>query len=360
MSDRDGLTEEFAPVPFPFLARQGPASLRSCAGIVPSRYQHPADLRALRALQNTAGLEELVRAFGEYFTERVGRLENVTQNIRVGPGQLPELYALFADCCARLGVVPEPELYVAQGFNAWTSGSERPCVAVGWPLLQLLSVPQLRYVLGHELGHILMQHSPFHQIAQIAIDGSTAFPFLAAIPLLPTLLKAGLGVALMSWFRTAELSADRAGLLACQDLEAAGRALVLLSGFPPPLADRLDLARCGEQADDLELMSESWVTTVVRFASEASRTHPWPVVRLRELHRWHSGGDYTQLLQEAPAPAATASLWRAAPPDFRCPVCAETVPAGDRFCSRCGAPVRERDRLKACAPASGSRPGAAP
>jgi hypothetical protein len=51
MSDHDGLTGDFALVPFPFLTHQGPASLRSCAGIVPTRY-HPQPRRCHRPCES--------------------------------------------------------------------------------------------------------------------------------------------------------------------------------------------------------------------------------------------------------------------------------------------------------------------
>ncbi|MGB9977622.1 MAG: M48 family metalloprotease [Thermovenabulum sp.] len=46
------------------------------------------------------------------------------------------------------------------------------------------------------------------------------------------LLSTGLQIALLNWVRMSEFTADRAGLLTCQDPEVAASALMKLAGVP--------------------------------------------------------------------------------------------------------------------------------
>ena len=71
--------------------------------------------------------------------------------------------------------------------------------------------------LGHELGHVLFSHMLLHMIAQLSVIQGALF---APNILIGRILAHGLGMQVKSWSRYAELSCDRAGLLACQDLTA--------------------------------------------------------------------------------------------------------------------------------------------
>ena len=80
-------------------------------------------------------------------------------------------------------------------------------------MLEMLDDEELRSVLGHELGHIMSGHPTYTTIAIILLYfGVSNLPFLAAVAILPFQL------ALLEWYRKSEFSADRAGLLAVQDL----------------------------------------------------------------------------------------------------------------------------------------------
>jgi Zn-dependent protease with chaperone function len=323
--------------------------LRSFAGISPSRFQHPGDATTLRAIRNFGGIEGLVRLCNEHYHERVSRLDNLVRNIRVSPRQLPELHALFMGCCERLGVSPETELYVGHEVNAWTSGSEQPYVAIGCELLTLLTPEELQFVLGHELGHIVMQHSPFHQVAQWSLGVAADSAKFACAPLADNLLSSAMRLMLLRWFRLSEFSADRTGLAACQDITAASRALMKLSGYPLGFLESVNLDGCVEQAQELAAMSDDAVNLLLRFAGESSRTHPWTIVRVGELYGWYTDGDYAGLLEGAPvtASAEPARVWLPPPAGFRCPVCRRESAGHNRFCPGCGAPLGERDRLRA-------------
>jgi len=133
--------------------------------------------------------------------------------VRVGPEQLPELDATFREVCARLGLANVPALYVLQSggvLNAFaTRFAGRDFVVVYSEFLEALgpASPELRFILGHEIGHIQSRHI----VKQI---------FLA-----PGLICPLVGPA---YRRAWETSCDRFGAFAAQDVAAAVRAMLVL------------------------------------------------------------------------------------------------------------------------------------
>jgi Zn-dependent protease with chaperone function/competence protein ComGC len=135
--------------------------------------------------------------------------------VRVGPDQLPELDASLREVCRRLGVRDVPALYVLQSgglLNAFaTRFAGRDFVVVYSDFLEALgpSSPEMRFILGHELGHIQSRH------------------ILKQIFLAPGLFCPLLGPA---YRRAWETSCDRFGAYASQDVEASVGAMLVLSG----------------------------------------------------------------------------------------------------------------------------------
>ena len=79
---------------------------------------------------------------------------------RLARGRHPRLFAVLDDIAKSVGQEMPEEVYLVPDVNAWVStrggmmgiGSRR-IMGLGLPLLQALTVPQLRSVLGHEFGH---------------------------------------------------------------------------------------------------------------------------------------------------------------------------------------------------------------
>ena len=92
-------------------------------------------------------------------------------------------------------------------------------------MLQLLDADGMRFVIGHEVGHVLSGHGLYRMVLTqlVAISANVQWLPLGAWGLRAIVL------ALHEWYRKAELSADRAGLLCTQDPAAALRPLEALT-----------------------------------------------------------------------------------------------------------------------------------
>jgi Zn-dependent protease with chaperone function len=258
--------------------------------ISPRAFEHPADRAATAALKRLPMLDTVVRKLVELGYERALRQELLAGAVRVGPGQLPRVWADHQAAHARLDLPDDLALYVTQYpfANAAAIGAGRPVVVLNSAALGLLDELELRAVLGHEAAHVLADHVLYRTALLIVLRLTGAG--LRGLPGLPLL---GAKLALLEWFRAAELSADRASALVTRDPLAVCRTLMVLAGGRR--SAELDLDAFVAQAAEYEDWDSGW-DRLSRLQSELWLDHAHPVRRLRELMRWVHAGDYDRIM----------------------------------------------------------------
>jgi Zn-dependent protease with chaperone function len=260
-------------------------------GISSRAWEHPADRGALVALRKLKGFDNVLKAMSGLFNERAVRLAFLGSAIRVDERQFSRLHALLADVARILDAPEMPELFVSANPvpNALTVGMNKPFIVISSGLVDLLDDEEMRFVLAHELGHSMSGHAVYQTLLQRLIQLSGV---------LNTIPMGGLGVraimaALMEWSRKAELSADRAGLLATQDPPTAFRVhMQLASGGHLEDLDPTSFFAQGQEYDDAGDLRDS----VLKLLLIEARSHPFAVVRAAELRRWVESGEYTRCL----------------------------------------------------------------
>jgi hypothetical protein len=98
---------------------------------------------------------------------------------------------------------------------------------------------------------------------------------------------------LEEWFRKSELSCDRAGLLAGQDLDASRRVLMKLAGGAQLSELNPDAFR--EQAQEYDAVPDLR-DSILKLMQLQGQTHPFAVVRFAELDYWATHGEYDRIL----------------------------------------------------------------
>lgn len=259
-------------------------------GIAPAAWEHPADRAALNTLRSIPGFDEVVRRILGFFGERGIRHVFLANAVRVGPRQRPALDALLTEVLETLDWPERPELYVTQTpeLNAGAVGFERPFIVLNSGALGVLGREEQRVVLGHELGHIMSGHATYRTVALLfLLLGTRGLPFLTGLALLPVEL------ALLEWYRKSELSSDRAGLLASQDVMASMRVFLTFAGGAGG-DDELNVEEFLAQAAEYEEVGSA-LDSVVKLVNVAFRTHPFNTVRAAELQRWVRSGEYERV-----------------------------------------------------------------
>jgi Zn-dependent protease with chaperone function len=261
------------------------------ANLSSKAFEHPADRAATAALQSIPMLDVVVRKLIEFGYERALRQQFLAASVRLGEDQLPAVWADWNAACARLDLPERYDLYLTQFpvTNAAAVGAGTPMVIVNSRCLDLLDELELRTVLGHEAGHILSDHVLYRTALMILLQLSSAakLPVIAGLPLMAVQL------ALLEWYRAAELSADRAATLVNRDPLVTCRTMMVLAGGVA--ARRLDLDAFIRQAGDYEEWSSGW-DKLNRLRSELTLTHSYPVRRVKEVMAWVRSGDYDRIV----------------------------------------------------------------
>src|SRR5690606_4074639 len=184
------------------------------------------------------------KVFG-LFGERPIRLAFQANAVRVSERQFPEVHRLYSDVLETLDAPERYPLFISQTpvVNAGAYGMDKPFFILNSGAIRLLDHEnELRYLLGHEVGHVLSGHVLYRTMMVILIQlAQLGFPIIG-------LAARAVLMALLEWSRKAELSADRAGLLAVQDPEAAMRSMMKLAGGGTN--EETDLGEFLAQADE--------------------------------------------------------------------------------------------------------------
>jgi len=301
-------------------------------GLRPEEYEHPLDKKALEALQDTPGLDKLLRWINEHYTEIQYTITHTGSNVKVTPTMFPELYKALEDVCNAIHLRPMPDMYIQQSpiINAFTVGSEHPIVVLNTATVELLTLPELEYIIGHECGHIKSGHCLYHMMAWYLLP---AFGYaVEKVTLgLGGIAMDALYMGLSYWNRMSEYTADRAGLLACQDVTAVITACMKMGGVPQNHYKDINPAGFLEQARRFQEFDENTWKLVLKTIAIADSTHPWTVYRAKELDKWVQEGAYQKLL-------ALRGV-RARYVDCSNPNCHNKLLDTVKFCNQCGTMV---------------------
>ncbi|MFK0253429.1 M48 family metallopeptidase [Streptomyces sp. NPDC090445] len=264
---------------------------RRFPGISSRAYEHPADRSALVALRKLSGFDTVFKAMSGLLPERSLRLLFLSESVRVGETQFPHLYEMLRDACYILDLDRVPQMYVQQDPkpNAMCIGLDEPIIVVTTALVELLDEEEMRAVVGHEVGHALSGHAVYRTVLLFLTNLALK---VAWIPLGNVAITA-IVTALREWFRKSELSADRAGLLVGQDVQASMRGLMKIAGgnhlHEMNVDSFLAQAEEYEQSGDLR-------DSVLKILNMLPRTHPFTTVRAAELKKWAESRDYQRIM----------------------------------------------------------------
>ncbi len=241
----------------------------------------PDVLATIRFLPERELIEQLFERFGlaaliDHFID-VGSLSDMhdlvlASQLRITAAVSPRLHGLLAEVQAALGFTDPIELFVGQDaqINAGAIHALHPgrphLLSLTSALVERMDDDELRFVLGHEVGHLGFEHYRA-RLAGAAFgtddDGEARVP-----PLLARRLE--------SWDRLAELSADRAGLAVVGGrLDTVVRVFFKLQSGLGPEHLRFDVAAFLDQLGRLQAVERRDLLSIF--------SHPATPIRVRAL-----------------------------------------------------------------------------
>jgi Zn-dependent protease with chaperone function/RNA polymerase subunit RPABC4/transcription elongation factor Spt4 len=334
--------------------------IRTFPGLSHLAFQHPLDRQALDALEKVPLLPQVTRKFFEFYSERFIRVSQISSSLRITPRQFPTLFKQYERMGQVLDLRELPTLFLqtTPQINAFAMGAEDYFVVVTTGLIQLLNEDELVAVIGHELGHVKCEHMLYTTMVNFMTQFGTMI-LERLLPGIAQIASLSIQLALLEWYRKAEFSCDRAALLATQNPEVVASALAKLAGWSDDRPEEFSLEEVKHQADDYEeLDDKSVINKVVKLMVLLQQTHPFPVVRVKEISQWSTSPQYQGILRgeykkkeapRAPArPVAPPARAEPAPPKAasgaQCHACGSVTRPGARFCSICGADLQSSTR----------------
>ena len=198
----------------------------------------------------------------------------LSTSVRLSPTMAGTLHRTAAECSEKLALDIPLELYVfpSPSYNAACVKPEagRLFVMFSSSILEAFTPEEIRFVMGHELGHHLYGHHDI-PIGYIMRGKNRPNPRLA--------------LTLTSWSRYAEISADRAGAFCANDLTAVAHALFKLASGLSGTYAQFSVEEFLAQVDEMQLEdgqpgqgapTEDWFLT-----------HPFSPLRVKALTLFH-------------------------------------------------------------------------
>ncbi|MDX2033851.1 MAG: FHA domain-containing protein [Blastocatellia bacterium] len=199
--------------------------------------------------------------------------------VKVGPRQFPELYELASEAATRLSA-PYIPVYVkrASEMNIYTLGFWRqPLIVLTSSLVDQMEPDNLQFFIGREIGHVDAGHTWLRTLLK---------PLGADVPVIGRLLNS---VIFGDWTNRAELTADRAGFVACRSLTTAVSTM-LKFGVGIRLYEKLDIREFLDQIKD--------VRNVRGHLTQIVAEQPYLTQRVRSLVTFALSDEFRALVPE--------------------------------------------------------------
>ncbi len=225
----------------------------------------------------------------EIITEgKIGKFENEWKYILEGHSfkasreLAPKLHKLFTEVLDSLGFAEPVEFFInsSQEFNAYSISSLEPgephIVNINAGLIDKLDDDELRFVVGHEIGHLITRNVRIVKLINFV------FPEQSRIPVI-------LNNKIQLWQKLSELTADRYGYIASPNLEKCVSGFFkLASGLPSQRISFDYLAYLDENERILEFFKQSRAGNLL--------SHPINPIRIKGLQLFSTSLSYQAIV----------------------------------------------------------------
>lgn len=225
-----------------------------------------------KAMQGDVINDIRLRLFGD--SDLILHSDMKSHSLPVKEKILPELYAMCQEILDTLDFHEPIDFYITgtSEVNASAIGSDDPekqphVIEINSALFNLMSDDELRYIIGHEVGHLINRDTAIRQLIHFI------YPTGEDVERAPEFLTNRFDL----WRRIAELSADRYGYMACENLDACITAIF-------KMASGLHLDKMKISITDLMEVNDQHLDFLLNESMNIGGSHPVNPVRIQALH----------------------------------------------------------------------------
>lgn len=249
---------------------------------------HPVDKMLIKVLETAHARDILNAPLEQLVAANYGQL--LAMGIPLDEKNFPQLYRLMQNTCRRLGI-KMPYTVVSNelsGINAFATGTDNHAfIVISNMAPRFLKPKELQFIISHECGHIAMEHMVYHTAGSLAAAAGSYVPVIG-----PVLAKTVV-FPLNCWNRCSEITADRIGLICCEDLYVAQTALLKIVGGYTEIDD-IDVERYIAKSRSLQN------TQQLGKLGEYFQTHPMIHKRLKALELFYHSEVYYRAVHKIP------------------------------------------------------------
>jgi Zn-dependent protease with chaperone function/predicted RNA-binding Zn-ribbon protein involved in translation (DUF1610 family) len=238
---------------------------RQCGWLRPLAPNYRLDCSIFQWAQDGAAMATLrsigtLNAAAKAVSDKVGRpwIESTFNGVRLGPKQMPHIWSQAVLAARIMGLSYMPDVYISgeRMWDTFTFGSDASAfIVLGTALTTNFQGEDLLFLLVREMGHCRAGHALWKTVIRfLAGDtgprrGLMSDGVLGALS--PTkLVESAIEMPLMAWARQAEITADRAGLLAMGDEALVRRVLLAWTLRSSVMFRQINIEAWMEQEED--------------------------------------------------------------------------------------------------------------
>lgn len=199
----------------------------------------------------------------------------------------PDLFDVLDEVKEVLDFPHTPKIFVRHEwtFDISCGGTDYMQILLPDAVLNNFDRQMLTFMLGRGIGMFKSGNVRLNTICSVLIDNAATRPFQLALHV---------------YIRAANLSNERAGLLACQDIAAAVKCLLCEAGFPLVelrcLSDEEILTFAKNYPDAMDYMQSDFLTDTAAFWTNLNSAISPVYLRVQELLNWYNDGGYDAVL----------------------------------------------------------------
>ena len=262
-------------------------------GLDISTILHPEDKSTMDTLKKIPGFKTVVDRTVGSVMEKYAAVEYSGEGINVSEQCLPTLNSQIREACRILDMkeIPNCSINWFYHIGSFSVGEKSKRMVFPSGSIDLLSAEELNFLIGHELGHMKCGHKTYHMLTEAMYR-----PMVGSdMEFIMSLIK----MPLLNWYRVSDFTADRMGLLCCQDIEVAIKTMIKMAGLPKKYHNQIHIESFIQQAIDFNKNHSGFFDEMVKYLSINAACMPWLVLRASELLIWYRSGEYDRILNKS-------------------------------------------------------------